>query len=168
MLRSCRRFLAFAGALARPAALLFVFAASPALAGDIAVIVHPEVAVDDVTFAELRKIMLGDRQFWASGQKVTLIVAEPVDSGRSVLLERVYKMSEQQFRQFWIARVFRGEVSDDPKVVISSEGVIEMVSVLVGSIAFVDNDDIPAGVKILRIDGLLPGDEGYSLAVNDD
>jgi len=72
--------------------------AVPAAAGDIAVIVHRDVPVDDLTFAELRKIMLGDRQFWASGQKVTLIVAEPVDSGRSVLLERVYKMSEQQFR----------------------------------------------------------------------
>jgi hypothetical protein len=90
------------------------------------------------------------------------------DPGRSVLLERVDKMSEQQFRQYWIGRVFRGEVTEDPKVVISSEGVIEMVSVLAGSIAFVDNDDVTSGVKVLRIDGLLPGDEGYSLAVEDD
>jgi hypothetical protein len=150
------------------AAVVLLLAAGPARAGDIAVIVHPDVTVDDVTFAELRKIMLGDRQFWSSGQKVTLIVAQPVDPGRSVLLERVYKMSEQQFRQFWIARVFRGEVAEDPKVVISSEGVIEMVSVLAGSIAFVDNDDIPSGVKVLRVDGLRPGDAGYSLAVDED
>ena len=109
--------------------------------------------------------MLGDRQFWSSGQKVTLIVAEPVDAGRSVLLERVYNMSEQQFRQFWIARVFRGEVAEDPKVVISSEGVIEMVSVLAGSIAFVNHDDVPSGVKV---DGLLPGDDGYPLSVDTD
>ncbi len=100
---------------------------APAAAGDIAVIVHPGVDVDGLSFAELRKIMLGDRQFWSSGQKVTLIVAEPVDAGRSVLLESVYNMSEQQFRQFWISRVFRGEAAEGPKVVISSEGVIEMV-----------------------------------------
>jgi hypothetical protein len=32
----------------------------------------------------------------------------------------------------------------------------------------VDNDDVPSGVKVLRIDGLLPNDEGYSLAVEDE
>ena len=141
--------------------------AVPASAGDIAVIVHPEVGIEDLEFAELRKIMLGDRQFWASGEKVTLIVAEPVDAGRSVLLERVYNMSEQQFRQYWISRVFRGEVSEDPKVVISSQGVIEMVSVLAGSIAFVDLDDAPTGVTVLSIDGVRPGEAGYPLSLDD-
>ena len=136
-------------------------------AEDIAVIVNPDVSVEDLSFAELRKIMLGDRQFWPSGEKVTLIVAQPVDTGRSVLLDRVYNMSEQQYRQYWIARVFRGEVAEDPKVVISSEGVIEMVSVLGGSIAFVDFADVPSGVEVLSIDGLRPGDPDYALKFED-
>ena len=62
---------------------------------------------------------------------------------------------------------FRGEVAEDPKVVISSQGVIEMVSVLAGSIAFVDIDDVPAGVKVLSIDGLRPGDADYALSPGD-
>ena len=135
----------------------------PASAGDIAVIVHPDVDVEGLSFAELRKTMLGDRQFWPSGERITLIVAEPVDPGRSVLLQKVYNMSEQQFRQYWIARVFRGEVAKDPKVVISSEGVIEMVSVLEGSIALVDSDDVTSGVNVLSIEGLRPGDPEYPL-----
>jgi ABC-type phosphate transport system substrate-binding protein len=143
--------------------LALLFSAVPAAAGDVAVIVHPEVSIADLEFADLRKIMLGDRQFWSSGQKVTLIVAKPVDPGRSVLLEKVYNMSEQRFRQFWIGRVFRGESPEGPKVVISSEGVMEMVSVLDGSIAFVDIDDVPSGVKVISIDGLLPGDAKYAL-----
>ena len=147
------------------AIMLAVAALARPAAADVAVIVHPDVTVDELAFGELRKIMLGDRQFWPSGQKITLVIAEPVDPGRSVLLEKVYKMSEQQYRQYWIGRVFRGEVAEDPKVVISSEGVIEMVSVLAGSIAFVDSSDVPSGVKVLRIDGLKPGDDGYSLAV---
>ena len=155
-----------ARSLAFSAVLILVCLAAPAIAGDIAVIVHSDVTVDDLSFADLRKIMLGDRQFWASGQKITLIVAEPVDTGRSVLLERVYNMSEQQFRQFWIARVFRAEAAEGPKVVISSEGVMEMVSVLAGSIAFVDFDDVPSGVKALKIDGKLPGESGYVLGAD--
>jgi hypothetical protein len=160
-------FLKLMGSSAILMVLALASLAAPATAGDVAVIVHPEVGIDDLEFAELRKIMLGDRQFWPSGQRVTLIVAEPVDAGRSVLLERVYNMSEQQFRQYWIARVFRGEVSEDPKVVISSQGVIEMVSVLAGSIAFVDVDDVPSGVTVLSIDGKRPGDADYPLSLED-
>ena len=163
MRQSWQRLPVSARGLLLQTVLLLVCLTAPA-AADIAVIVHPDVTVDDLSFADLRKIMLGDRQFWASGQKITLIVAEPVDTGRSVLLERVYNMSEQQFRQFWIARVFRGEAAEGPKVVISSEGVMEMVSVLAGSIAFVDFDDVPSGVKALKIDGKLPGEEGYALS----
>jgi ABC-type phosphate transport system substrate-binding protein len=134
-----------------------------ALARDIAVVVHPEVPVDNLSFAELRKIMLGDRQFWPSGQKVTLVVAEPVDPGRTLLLEKVYKMSEPAFRQYWIAKVFRGEVTEGPKVVLSSEGIQELVTVMEGAIAFMDFDDVPAGLKVLKIDGKAPGEAGYPL-----
>ena len=131
---------------------------------DIAVVVHPGVPVDDLSFADLRKIMLGDRQFWASGNKVTIIVVEPEDPGRAMLLDKVYKMSEDRFRQYWIAKVFRGEAAEGPKVVLSSEGAIELVGVLDGAIAFVEADDVPSGSKVLRIDGLTPGQPGYALA----
>ncbi len=39
-------------------------------APDIAVVVHPDVPVDNLTIAELRRILLGDREFWASGVRV--------------------------------------------------------------------------------------------------
>lgn len=165
MFRATHRRFTLLGQRALIATALCLGLAGTIRASDIAVIVHSDVAVDDLSFSELRKIMLGDRQFWPSGQKITLIVAEPVDAGRSVLLQKVYNMSEQQFRQYWIARVFRGEVAEDPKVVISSEGVIEMVGVLSGSIAFVDFEDVPAGVRVLSVDGLRPGDAGYALNV---
>jgi len=141
---------------------LVVMATSHA-AADVAVVVNPEVPVDELSFADLRKIMLGDRLFWSSGNKVTIVVTQPDDPGRTILLERVYKMSEERFRQYWIAKVFRGEAAEGPKIVLSSEGAIELVGVLDGAIAFVDSDDVPSGLKVLRIDGLKPGDSGYAL-----
>ncbi len=39
-------------------------------APDIAVVVHPDVPVDNLTFAELRRVLLGDREFWTSGLRV--------------------------------------------------------------------------------------------------
>ena len=147
--------------------LFMVGASAVASAGDVAVVVHPEVPVDELTFADLRKVMLGDRQFWSSGKKVAIVIAQPDDPGRSVLLNKVYKMSEDRFRQYWIAKVFRGEAAEGPKIVLSSEGAIELVSALEGSIAFVDSNDIPSGFKVLRIDGVLPGEPGYALATGE-
>lgn len=152
------------GALALVAVLA---AAVPAAAGDIAVVVHPDVKVDALTFSELRKILLGDRQFWPSGQPVTLIVRAPVAAERTLLLEKVYEMTEAQFRQYWIAKVFRAEATSGPRVVLSNNESVELIGVLPGAVALVSADDVPAGVKILRIDGHKPGDRPYPLRTAD-
>lgn len=152
--------------LVGPLCLVLLWA-GVAQAGDIAVVVHPEVKVDDISFPELRKILLGDRQFWSSGQSVTLIVRAPVAKERTILLEKVYKMSEAQFRQYWIAKVFRAQAATGPKVVVSNQESVELVGVIEGAIALVDADDVPAGVKVLLIDGLRPGDVGYALSNED-
>jgi len=76
---------------------------------DIAIIVSSDVPVDNLTFAELRKLLLGDRQFWSSNLKVTLLIRAPVAREREVILRNVLQMSEAQFRQYWIGKVFRAE-----------------------------------------------------------
>ena len=77
--------------------------------------VRPDVPVDNLTFAELRRLMLGDRQFWSSNLKVTLLVRAPGAREREVVLKTIYQMSEAQFRQYWIAKVFRDEASERPQ-----------------------------------------------------
>ena len=130
---------------------------------DIAVVVNPSVDVDNLTFAEFRKIMLGDRQFWLPGMRITLIVRRPVALERTVLLEQVYKMSEAQYRQYWVAKVFRAEATSGPRVVLSNDAVLDFVEVIKGAISMVDADDVPEGMKIVKVDGLLPGEPGYKL-----
>jgi hypothetical protein len=143
---------------------LILFASvSRSFAADIAVAVHPEVRVENLSFAELRKILLGDRQFWPSGQPVTLIVRAPVAEERTLLLEKVYEMTEPQFRQYWIAKVFRAEATSGPRVVVSNDESLELINVLTGAIALVSAADVPAGVKVLKIDGMKPGDRDYPL-----
>jgi hypothetical protein len=136
---------------------------STAFAGDIAVVVHPDVQVENLSFTDLRRVLLGDRQFWPSGQPVTLIVRAPVAAERTLLLRKVYAMTEPQFRQYWIAKVFRAEATAGPRIVVSNNELVEMVGVLPGAIALVDADDIPAGLKILKIDGRRPGEKDYAL-----
>ena len=147
--------------------LLTVFGIPAAEAASVAVVVHPSVEVDDLSFAEFRKIIVGERQFWATGQRVTLIVRAAEAEERTVLLERVYKMSEAQYRQYWVAKVFRAEAVSGPRVVLSNEEAVDLVGVIEGAIAVVNSDDVPEGLKVLTINGLSPGEADYPLVISD-
>ena len=130
---------------------------------NIAVVVRPDVPVNDLSFAELRTILLGNRQFWSSNLKVTLLARAPGAREREVVLKTVYLMSEAQFQQYWIAKVFRAEATSGPRIVYSNEMAAELALAIPGAIAFLDASQIPTGLKVLKINGLLPGERGYPL-----
>jgi hypothetical protein len=129
----------------------------------IAIIVRPDLPVDNLSFAELRRVMLGDHQFWKSNLKVTLLVRAPGAYERDVVLKTIYEMSEAQFRQYWIAKVFRAEAASSPRIVYSNEMATELVAGTPGAVAFIDATKVPKGLKTLKIDGRLPGQPGYPL-----
>ena len=114
-------------------------------------------------FGELRKILLGDRQFWSSNLRVTLLLRAPGARERDVVLKRVYQMSEAQFKQYWIAKVFRAEAASGPRLVYSNEMALELVAAIPGAMSFLETAQPPKGLKVLKINGLLPGDKAYPL-----
>ena len=130
---------------------------------DIAIVVRPDVPADNLTFPELRRLMLGEKQYWTSSLRVTLLVRAPGARERDVVLKSIYQMSEAQFRQYWIAKVFRAEAQSGPRIVYSNEMATDMASSTPGAVAFVDASQIPKGLKVLKINGLLPGQKGYPL-----
>jgi hypothetical protein len=134
-------------------------------ATDIAIVVRRDVPVDNLSFAELRKLMLGDRQFWSSNLRVTLLIRAPMAPEREVVLKNILQMSEAQFRQYWIGKVFRAESAVSPKTVYSNDMAAGLVGSIPGSIAFMDAAAVPKDLKVLRIDGLLPGERGYPLKI---
>jgi hypothetical protein len=129
----------------------------------VAVVANPGVPVSNLSFAELREILLGDRPDWNPGLRVTLIIQAPAASERAVLLKTVYQMSEVQFRQYWISKVFRAEAAAGPRIANSNEQAAEMLATIPGAIGFIDAAEIPKGLKVLRLDELLPLEPGYRL-----
>jgi ABC-type phosphate transport system substrate-binding protein len=154
--------------LAKPVvlgALASLMSAAPttARAEAMAVIVHPSTPIDNLTFAEMRRVFLGERQYWNANLPVVLIVRAPVAPERQVVLDRIYRMTESQFKQYWIGRIFRAETVSTPKVVYSNETINELVLAIPGAISLVRADAIVPGVKVVRIDGALPGEATYPL-----
>jgi ABC-type phosphate transport system substrate-binding protein len=130
---------------------------------DIAVIVHPDIKVDNLSLADLRRILLGDREFWPSGPRVTLLIRAPVARERDAIVKNVCEMTEAQFRQHWIGKVFRAETPSGPKIVYSREMALDQVSRTPGAIALVEAPLAGKAVKVLKIDGKSPGQAGYAL-----
>jgi hypothetical protein len=73
------------------------------------------------------------------------------------------QMTETQFKQFWVAKIFRAEAATPPKIVYSNDLQYELVTAMPGAIAFVDAHNVRPGLKVLRVDGHLPGDRDYPL-----
>jgi hypothetical protein len=130
---------------------------------DVAVVVRPDTPVDDLSFADARKLFMGDRQFWSSNLRVTLLIRAPEARERDVVLKTIYGMTEAQFRQYWISKIFRLDASTGPKIVYSSEMAAELVTAIPGAVAFMDSADVPKGLKVIKIGGHLPGEKGYPL-----
>jgi hypothetical protein len=130
---------------------------------DVAVVVHPDVAVDNLSIGELRRLVLGDRGFWPGSLRVTLLIRAPVAHERDAVLKSICDMTEAQFRQHWIAKVFRADTAVAPKIVYSSEMTVDLVNRIPGAIAFIDASQVGRGMHLVRIDGRLPGDKGYAV-----
>jgi ABC-type phosphate transport system substrate-binding protein len=130
---------------------------------DVAVVVHSDTPVSNLTLAEVRKVFLGDRQYWSTDVPVVLLIRAPVARERNVVLKVIYQMSESQFKQYWIAKIFRAETATAPKVVYSNDMANELVTAIPGAIAFIDARDVRPGTKVIRVDGRLPKEQGYPL-----
>ncbi len=130
---------------------------------DIAVVVNADTPVTDLSLSEVRNVLLGERQYWNSKLPVVLLIRAPAARERDVVLRVIYQMSEAQFKQYWVAKIFRAEAAAPPRIVYSNDMQFELLTALPGSIAFVDSRNMRAGVKVLRVDGHLPGEKDYPL-----
>jgi ABC-type phosphate transport system substrate-binding protein len=130
---------------------------------DMAVVVNPSTPVSDLSLSEVRKVFRGDRQYWSKDVPVVLLIRAPRSRERDVVLRTLYEMSEAQFKQYWIAKIFRAEATAAPKIVYSNNMAKELVSVIPGAIAFLPENEVTDGLKVVKINGRMPGERGYPL-----
>ena len=131
--------------------------------GGIAIVVHKDTAVSNLSMSELRNIFLANQQFWSNRARIILLIRAPQSDERDYVLNTIYQMDEAQFRQYWIAKMFRAEVPRGPKIVFSTDMTRDLVVAIPGSISFIRADQVSDAVKVVRVDGKLPSDEGYPL-----
>ena len=132
--------------------------------GEIAVIVNKSNPVEDLPLSELREYFLAERGHWPNGGgKVRVVMLEQGAPARESALRLIYNMSEKAYVSYFLGKKFRGETPEEPRQQASAADVIKFVSFVPGAIGYVRPEEVDASVKVLRVDGLAPGDPGYKL-----
>jgi ABC-type phosphate transport system substrate-binding protein len=133
----------------------------------LAIVVNRSNPVDNLSFAELRRIFMGERSHWANGRRITLVMIEPGQPERKAMLREVYQMNENDFNTHFLHGTFTGEVFVAPKTLATSVGVRKFVFNVPGAIGYMRAADVDSSVKVLRIDGHLPDDKEYKFRMGD-
>ena len=136
-------------------ALAFVCAAlTPCFAHHTAVIVNKQNTVENVTSAQLIKIVRGEVKKWSDGTNIVLVLHK--DSvGEREALERLNKMSASEWKTFIEAR------REAIVFVDSDAAVLKAVQAEPGAVGLVEVHSIDSSVNVIHVDGRLPMELGY-------
>ena len=133
----------------------------------LAIIVNRDNPIENISMAELRTVFLGERSHWPNGRRITLVMMEPGQPERETLVRDVCHMSESDLRRRYLQGLLTGEVLVSPKTLSSPVGVRKFVFNVPGAIGYVRPEDVDDTVKVVRIDGHLPGDADYPLKLEE-
>jgi hypothetical protein len=126
----------------------------------LAVVVAKSSAISELSLYELKQLYLGDKMQGPDGKRFTPLnrgasTPERIGFDRSVL-----GMSPQEAARYWIDRRIRGQ-SGAPKAIDPGLVLQRILTRLPGSVGYVFLHEVTSEVKVLRIDGRMPGDAGY-------
>jgi ABC-type phosphate transport system substrate-binding protein len=131
----------------------------------LAIVVNRSNPLSEISLAELRRLYRGQRSRWSNGRRVTLVMRDPGTPEREAILQTLYGLDEDEYRRGFMQAVFAGEANDAPKILASTNGVLRFVFNVPGAIGYVRASEVDGSVKMLRVDGRLPGEAGYRLEV---
>ena len=125
-------------------------AAGPALAGDLAVIVHADRDVE-LTRAEVVQIYLKRRRFWGNGEAIIPVNRDSVSEARESFVRQVFGASANRLEAYWNRQYFLGVLP--PATLASDEAVKRFVASERLAIGYVAPGLVDASVRVvLHID----------------
>ena len=127
---------------------------TPCFAHHTAVIVNKDNSVENVTSAQLARMIRGDVKKWPDGKNVILVLHRD-SAGEREALEHLNKMTASEWDLFLLNHkesiVFVGTDADVLKEVKSEPGALGIIEV----------HSIDNSVNVLHLDGRLPMELGY-------
>ena len=134
------------------ASLSLALAGSRATGGatspDLAVVVNPDVPVARLSASELESIFTSTRRNWSDGSNMSVFTYPPEAEPRQAFDGAVLRMSPGEVARFWLDQRIRGGARP-PRQVPDPVLAVRLVAKLPGSIAYVPENLVSAGVKVV-------------------
>jgi ABC-type phosphate transport system substrate-binding protein len=132
----------------------------------LAVVVNKANATESLSTAQLRRLVLGDVRGWPDHKPVTLVSRDFSSKPFECTLSMVVRQSPAEYRRYVMNAEFRGEEPMAIQTADSAATAGKMVASSQGAIAIVEASAVAAmgaTVKVVRVNGKLPGEAGYPL-----
>ena len=127
---------------------------STCFAHHAAVIVNKDNSVENVTSAQLSKMIRGEVKKWPDGKNITLVLHQAW-AGETETLEHLNKMSAAEWKSFLAAH------QDSIVFVDTDADVIRAVQENPGAVGLIEVHSIDNSVNVVHVDGKLPMELGY-------
>lgn len=132
----------------------------------LAIVVARNSPIERISPFELKRLYLGSNLQAPSGERI-LAFHQGENAPERVVFERhVLGMESEELARYWIDRKIRGE-GGAPRAVASVELLQRVVSRLPCAVSYLRSDQVGTELRVLRMDGSLPGNSGY-LILGDD
>jgi hypothetical protein len=130
---------------------------------NMAVVISAGSRVSDVPLADLVKLCKGTQKTWADGKNFLLVIKNPEAPEMRVAVQKLFGDAGGDIKAA-IAKVNESRMI--VKIAGSDEELLRSVETTPGAVGIIDVYSINSSVKVLRVDGKLPFDAGYTFKGN--
>lgn len=132
-------------------------------AGHLAIVVNKASSLSELSSAELAKYFKAEKTKAPDGSKVLIVMQEGGRPEREAALQNIYKMSDGEYNKYFLQATFTGAVASAPKALGNGRAVLAFVAASPNALGYLKGDETDDTVKVLKIDGKVPGDAGYAV-----
>jgi len=129
----------------------------------LAIVVNRSNPTSDLTMAQLRAMFLGERKWWSHRRRIALAAMRRSSPESQTVLRMIYQMDSRELDHYFLYQSFKGENLRRPTTLPAPADVKKFVVSTPGAVGYLRESDIDDSVKVVRVNGLLPGDDGYPL-----
>lgn len=133
----------------------------------LAIVVNLANPIKNLSTVELRSLFLERTSYWPNGRRIAVAMLDYQYTERRSALRQIYRMDENAYQGYFIHAVFRGDVFTAPRTLASPELMRKFVFNAPGAIGYVRSSDLDNTVKVVKIEGRLPGEKNYSLQIDE-
>lgn len=114
-------------------------------------IVSPQGAASEMSAADFRKLVMGEKQRWKDGAKVSLALMKTTNPVGEATAQRVFRMTGNELNKYWLALVFQGRAKA-PQFFTSETDLAAYVRDTPGAIGIL-SQPAAAGQRTAAVDG---------------